>query len=67
MRAPASRAGDRASAAVRIGLAVAGALAAAAWAAAVLSGGESVLPPAFDAVAAHPAALAVVAASTAGL
>ncbi|MGY1643408.1 HupE/UreJ family protein [Geodermatophilus sp. SYSU D00703] len=59
---------SRAFPVVRVGLAVAGLVAAVAWAAAVLSGGESVLQPVFDAVAAHPvAALVGLAASAAAL
>ncbi|MGY1620818.1 HupE/UreJ family protein [Geodermatophilus sp. SYSU D00965] len=59
---------SRAYPAVRALLAAAGVAAAAAWAAAVLTGGESVLQPAVDAVAAHPlVALVVLAASAAAL
>ncbi len=50
---------------VRAGLAALGAVAAAAWGVAVLTGGESVLQPAFDVVRAHPVAALVVLASCA--
>lgn len=59
---------SRAYSVVRVALAAFGAVAAVAWIVAVLSGEDSVLQPAFDAVAAHPwVALAVFAATSAGL
>ncbi len=50
---------------VRAGLVAFGAVAAAAWGVVVLTGGESVLQPAFDVVRAHPVAALVVLASCA--
>jgi hypothetical protein len=52
---------------VRLGLAVAGFSAAVAWVVAVLSGGESVLQPVFDALSAHWLAALVGLASFAAL